>query len=51
MNKILSGIRWQEQSADSEALLARLEEAVVTPMKGDWKRRCAELHCRVRSLC
>lgn len=34
MNKILSGIRWQEQGAESEALLARLEEAAITPMKG-----------------
>ncbi|MEK3792960.1 aminoglycoside phosphotransferase family protein [Paenibacillus sp. FSL R7-0204] len=34
MNNVLSGIRWQEQGADSERLLARLEEAAVTPMKG-----------------
>lgn len=51
MNNVLSGIRWQEQSAESERLLARLEEAAVTPMKGDWKLRCAALHCRIRSLC
>lgn len=51
MNNVLSDIRWQEQGADSERLLARLEEAVVTPMKGDWKLRCAALHCRIRSLC
>lgn len=47
MNKILSGIRWQEQGAESEALLARLEEAAITRMKGDWKPRYAELHCRI----
>ncbi|MEK4042120.1 aminoglycoside phosphotransferase family protein [Paenibacillus sp. FSL H8-0048] len=34
MNNVLSGIRWQEQSTESEALLARLEEAAVAPMKG-----------------
>ncbi|WP_342546632.1 aminoglycoside phosphotransferase family protein [Paenibacillus sp. FSL P2-0089] len=34
MNNVLSDIRWQEQGADSERLLTRLEEAAVTPMKG-----------------
>ncbi|MEK3878316.1 aminoglycoside phosphotransferase family protein [Paenibacillus sp. FSL M7-0420] len=34
MNNVLSDIRWQEQGEDSGGLLARLEEAVVTPMKG-----------------
>ncbi|OMF89464.1 aminoglycoside phosphotransferase family protein [Paenibacillus sp. FSL R7-0337] len=41
MNKILNGIRWQEQGADSEGLIARLEEAAVTQMKGGLE---AEVH-------